>query len=432
MAKKVEPADVCHEIACGIDVHKSFLIAVICIETEHGHPIFMKKRFSLFTKGLRMLRDWLIENNCFYVCMESTGKYWIPVFNILEKDMEEVRIVNPKWVKQVRGEKDDEKDARMICNKYRHGETKKSYIPDVNIRDARMLTRLRTKLTQQLTSTVNRITNMLLASNYRLDMIFSSVKTKSAQGIINLLVSDKPWTEKDIMKCVHKRCKASEDEIRMAVDGIPFTTAQKEAMKVLLKDKARLEDEIAELSGDIARLLKQYQKELNLLTSIPGIGEKAAENIIAEVGVDMGFFVSPSKLTRWAGLAQDRNQSADRKYSNRIGQGGKYLKPLMVQCAWAVVRSKNRYYKMKFDNISGRRGQKRAIIAIARKLLVSVWAVLTYGKKWAPLDMNEKGCPRDMSIQKSKKKLKQTISEMLGLGMSVEEISVNFVKSISA
>ncbi len=130
----------------------------------------------------------------------------------------------------------------------------------------------------------------------------------------------------------------------------------------------------------------------------------------------MSIFANPARLARWAGLAQDRNESADRKYSNRIGQGGKYLKPIMVQCAWAAVKSKNPYYKAKFENIQSRRGTKRAIVAIARKMVVSIWAMLTYGSEWNPVDKKENGCPRELSIRKSISKLDHAVSELIGTG----------------
>lgn len=366
--------------------------------------------------------------------MESTGKYWHPVFNILEPAMAEVRIANPKWVKQVRGEKDGQKDATMICNKYRHGETKASYIPDRKIRDARSLTRLRTKLTQltqQRTTCSNRITNMLLSSNYRLDMVFSTIGTKSAQNVIRLLISGEPFTDKELFDCVSSRCRAAKEEIREAVNGIPFTDAQREQMKLLIRNYEELEDQLRELQRAIDKHLKDYEEIIRTLCTVPGISRKDAQSLLAEIGPDMDCFASPGRLTRWDGLAQDCNESADSKYSNRVGQGGKYLKPLTVQIAWAAVRSKIPYYRVKFNNIASRRGKKRAIVAVARKILVSIWAMLRYGADWKPLDMDEKsGCPRELVIRKSINKAIEGLLELTSLGALKEDQGEELIKSI--
>ena len=433
MPKDFKPIDTVHSVACGVDIHKNFLIAVICDESTLGEPIFKKKRFSLFKKDLLDFRDWLLEHKCLHVCMESTGKYWIPAWNILEPVIEEVRIVNPKWVKQVKGEKDDQKDATMICNKYRHGETKASYIPEKKIRDARLLTRSRTKITQQITALTNRINNQLFCNNYRLDMVFSSTKTKSARKIINLIISDTPYTDIDILNCVNKRCSATPEEILKAVDGQKFSEGELFMLRHLVEERDQLEEQEKKLDIEISKLLDEdYREQLQAIQTVPGISKRSSQNILAEIGADMGFFLTPSRLARWAGLAQDRNESADRKYSNRIGRGGKYLKPIMVECAWAAVRSKHPYYRSKFNNISSRRGHKRALIAIARKMLVSIWAILHYGTEWAPLDMNKNGCPRELDIRKSEQKLNVAISELLSLGQSKQEVVNNIIEMVQA
>ncbi len=417
------PIDITHQIACGIDVHKQFLIAVVCDETKPGEPVYYKQRFSLFTKDLRKLVDWLISLNCSHVCMESTGQYWVPVFRILENKMKEVRVVNPKWVKQVRGEKDDQKDAVMICNKYRHGETKSSFIPNKDIRGLRGLTRLETKMVNELTAICNRINIALVANNYRLDSVFSTIKTKSAQRILEIILNNDTWTDEQILECVDRRCKASRKDILAAVDGIPFDQLEKDKLQVLLAHKKVLEAEIKLLQSQIEEACKEYLEIITVLMTIPGVGKRAAQCILAEIGDDMSIFANPARLARWAGLAQDRNESADRKYSNRIGQGGKYLKPIMVQCAWAAVKSKNPYYKAKFENIQSRRGTKRAIVAIARKMVVSIWAMLTYGSEWNPVDKKENGCPRELSIRKSISKLDHAVSELIAQGKDEKEIT---------
>lgn len=432
MARQSIPIDIVHSIACGMDIHKEFLIAVICDATDPDRPVFIKKRFSTFSKSLRELSDWLVENHCFYVCMESTGNFWKPIFNVLEEKMVEVRICNPKWVKQVKGEKDDTNDAYWICNQYRLGLTRSSYIPAKDIRELRSLTRQKKKWREEITSETNRAINVLVDHNYRLDMVFSSMNVKSARKIISILVSKDSWTNEDILKCVHKRCKAAREDILEAVKGIKLSEAMKYKLQAIMNHVDYLQNQLAEMHLEIDKLAEPHQEEIKALMTMPGVGRDAAICIIAEIGTDMSEFKNPARLAKWAGLAPGSNESAGKKFSRSVTKAGKYLKPCLVQCAWAAVKAKVPYYLAKFNAISRRAGKKRAIVAIARKMLTSIWAMLTYGSDWAPRDMTDSGYPRETTAKSAKNKLQHAISDLACIGKSKEEITAVVTSIIEA
>ena len=217
---------------CGIDVHKQFIVAVICI-SESVEPIYLKKRFSTFHNDLIRFRDWLIQNDCQNVCMESTGKYYIPVYNVLESHISNIVVANPKWVCAVKGEKDDDKDAKWIADLFKFGIVRSSFIPQKDFRILRELTRYKYKLVNMRSSEKNRYQNALTSGNCKLDMVFTDVFGKSASNIIDLILSDNPYTDEDILSKVHKNCKASPDMILNSINGTDLTPVQKSRIELV-------------------------------------------------------------------------------------------------------------------------------------------------------------------------------------------------------
>ena len=212
--------------ACGVDVHKSFIVAVICDSTSIT-PKYLKKRFSTFNNSLIEFRNWLIQNDCQNVCMESTGKYYIPVYNALEGFISNVVVANPKWVKCIKGEKDDNKDAKWIADLFKLGIVRSSFIPDKDFRILRELTRYLYKLTCIRTSEKNRFTNALTVGNCKLDMVFSDIFGKSSQAIVDIILNNNSFSDEDIIHCINPRYKSSKDDILNSVHGIDLTYSQK-------------------------------------------------------------------------------------------------------------------------------------------------------------------------------------------------------------
>ena len=415
--------EVIYSKACGIDVHKTFVVAVICDSTG-DKPIYTKKRFSTFNNDLIHFRDWLIANNCQNVCMESTGKYYIPVYNALEGYISNVVVANPKWVAVIKGEKDDNKDAKWIADLFKMGIVRSSFIPSKDFRILRELTRYIYKLTCIRSSEKNRYTNALTVGNCKLDMAFSDIFGKSSQSIIDIILNNDSFSDEDIINCVSKKCKSSHEDILSSVSGFTFTTEQKLRIKIVEDHIDYLTNQINTLRDIVDELIKPYEDFITLLMTIPGIDRNSAITIISEIGIDMSQFKNHYRLTAWAGLAPGCNESAGKKKSVKISRAGVYLKPCLVEVAHCAVRDKtNTYYANKFNIISKRRGKKRAYIAIARKILVAIYHILSTGEVWNPTDLASNETSDKDRLKYTKNNFSQSLKQLLSLGLTTEDIN---------
>lgn len=412
---------------CGVDVHKSFIVAVICI-SESVKPRYLKKRFSTFHNSLVQFRSWLLDNDCQNVCMESTGKYYIPVYNVLEGFISNIVVANPKWVRAVKGEKDDDKDAKWIADLFKLGIVKGSFIPSKDIRILRELTRYKFKLTNIRSSEKNRYQNVLTVGNCKLDMVFTDVFGKSSSNIANLILSDKEYTEEDILSKVHKSCKASNEDIINAVSGIDLTPVQKARIHVIQKHMDQVNENINEINKLIDIMAKPFEDDINFLCQIPGVKRDSAIVILSEIGNDMERFQTARRITSWAGLTPMNNQSAGKKKSVKISRAGVYLKPCLVEVAHAAIKDKEHpYYANKFNKISKRRGKKRAYIAIARKILIAIYHMLLTGEVWNPRDLSDTETPVEQREKYLKNNLKSDIKQLLSIGLTVDDLN-NFIQ----
>ena len=376
--------EVIYSKACGVDVHKSFIVAVICDSTSIT-PKYLRKRFSTFNNDLIRFKDWLLDNDCSNVCMESTGKYYVPVYNALEGHISNVVVANPKWVKAIKGQKDDNKDAKWIADLFKMGLVRSSYIPSKDFRILREFTRYRYKLTNTKTSEKNRFTNALTVGNCKVDMVFSDIFGKSSQSIINIILNNDNFSDDDIINCVSKKCKSTHEDILSSVAGIQFTNEQKLRINIVKDHIDYLINQINNLNNIIDTLVAPYESYIDLLSTIPGFDRNSAIAVLSEISNDVSQFKSHYRLTSWAGLAPGCNESAGKKKSVRITRAGVYLKPALVQCAHAAVKSdKSPYYKKKYESLVKRRGKKRAIIAISRMILTAIYQMLSTGEQWNP------------------------------------------------
>lgn len=414
--------EVIYPKSCGVDVHKAFIIAVICDSTGPT-PKYLKKRFSTFNNSLIEFRNWLIENDCQNVCMESTGKYYIPVYNALEGHISNVVVANPKWVAVIKGEKDDNKDAKWIADLFKMGIVRSSFIPPTDIRVLRECTRYAYKLTCNRTSEKNRYTNALTVGNCKLDMVFSDIFGKSSEAIINIIMNQKDFTDSDIINCLKSNCKSSHEDILSSINGITFTNEQKLRINIIKDHIDYLTNQIKLLRDIIDTLVKPYEEYIELLMTIPGVDRNSAITIISEIGVDMSQFSSHYRLASWAGLAPGCNESAGKKKSVKISRAGVYLKPCLVEVAHCAVKDKtNTYYSNKFNKISKRRGKKRAYIAIARKILVAIYHMLSTGEVWNPKDLASNETTNKDRIKFTKNNFNQSLKQLLSLGLTSDEL----------
>lgn len=408
--------------ACGVDVHKSFIVAVICDSTGQTTK-YSKKRFSTFNNSLIQFREWLLENDCQNVCMESTGKYYIPVYSALEGFISNVVVANPKWVAVIKGEKDDNKDAKWIADLFKLGIVRSSFIPSKDFRILREFTRYIYKLTCNKTSEKNRYINALTVGNCKLDMVFSDIFGKSSQSIIDIIMNNDNFSDKDIIECLRKNCKSSHEDILSSVNGITFTNEQKLRINIIKEHIDYLTNQINSLRDIVDNLVAPYEDYIVLLMTIPGIDRYSAITILSEIGNDMSQFSNHYRLSAWAGLAPGCNESAGKKKSVKISRAGVYLKPCLVEVAHCAVKDKtNTYYANKFNKILKRRGKKRAYIAIARKILVSIYHMLSTGEAWNPRDLSSSETSDKDRIKFTKNNFNQSLKQLLSLGLTSNEL----------
>ena len=356
--------------------------------------------------------QWLLDNDCLDVCMESTGKYWVPVFNLLEDEINVV-IANPKWVQAVKGNTDDAKDSKWIGDLFRLGLVKCSYIPCKEVHILRKYTRYRYKLVSCRSSEKNRYQNALTVCNVALDSVVSDIFGKSSTSIIDCLLeqSGTSINHEEIASNLLRSLKSKEDAVIESIEGYQMTDAQKYRMRLVRAHMDYITAEINDVDKMIENMISSnpdFENAVQFLCTIPGVKRDSAITIISEIGTDMTQFSSPKRLCCWAGLTPGSNESAGKKKSVRITRAGVYLKPALVQCTHAAVKSdKSPYYKKKYESIVKRRGKKRAIIAIAIRILTAIYQMLSTGEQWNPSDLYKIDMPEALVEKQKTKAIKQ-------------------------
>lgn len=391
------------EKGCGIDIHKSVLVA-----TVNGKGIRIETRsYDAFTESIEQLRDWLKSLGITHIAMESTGVYWKPVFNILEKDFEIV-LVNARHLKNIPGNKTDKKDSRRIAKLLLAGLLKGSFIPPKPVREMRDLTRYKRRIIEQIASEKNRIHKFLEDANIKLSTVVSDLSGATATKIIDAMIEGEGNPE-ELAKLRHGKMKASEQELIAALTG-NLTEHHKFMLKVVkqsIKDKELL---IKELDKQINNKLKENEMVLDaeLLSTIPGVDKEAAAYILSEIGNDMDRFPDEQHLASWAGLSPGNNESAGKKKSSRTTHGDKWLKAMIIQCAWAATRTKGTYLRSKYDSLAGRRGKKRALVAVGHKIIIAAYFILKYKESYKELggDFLDK-INRDKQIKRHLRRLRE-------------------------
>lgn len=293
---------------CGLDVHKETVVATIDGEGLKRTTL----EFGTFTSSLTKLKDWLVENKITHVAMESTGVYWKPVYNILEPTGITVWIVNARHVKNVPGHKTDKKDSRWICKLLLAGLLKPSFIPPREQRELRDLTRYRKKLIQDVASNKNRIIRILEDCNVKLSSVLSDTSGITATKLINKLCDGKKVTPEDIDEVYHKKIRATKEEIWEACNG-NITDHHIYLMGAIRSNNRHIESSIEELNQKIRQILSPYENVMELLREIPGLSHKTADDLIAEIGLDMEVFPSEKHLASWVGVSPGNNESAGKK-----------------------------------------------------------------------------------------------------------------------
>ena len=372
------------ECCCGVDVHKSFIIAVIA--TLKGREVVFTKytRFSTFTCGLRDFKKWLGTHNCFEVCLESTGKYYVPVYRIISDKAFHVDVVHPKYVKAPRGKKNDKRDAKRIADMYlRDHIAEYSIIPPADILAIRDITRYRRKTVNMLAAEKNRMSNCLTVSCIKLDEVLSDIYGKTGQAIIGQII-DTGGCDFDPSPYIDKRVKATLEDFRMALEG-DVTPATHAKMTMIQQRLAFLGKQKTELELTMESLTKDFNRQLEILDSAPGVDSISAISILSEIGVNMKEFGSVKRFLSWVGVVPQNNESAGKKKSTRIGKGNTWLKPVIVQCANAAIKDKKHpEVREKYLSIKKRRGHGKALVAIAKRLMTSIYYMLLRNELYNP------------------------------------------------
>lgn len=306
-------------ICCGADIHKNFIVATIVTTNKNGISEYLQKSFSTINSDIIRFHDWLIEHGCKHVCMESTGKYWIPIFNYLESDIH-VCITHPKYVKAIKGKKTDKKDSKWIADLYKFDLVRSSFIPPKDFRQLREIARYRFKLVCMKSSEKNRIQNCMTVSNIGLASVVSDPFGKTATEIISYLLKHTAETidDKAVRKLIKKGTKASSDEIIDAIKGYRIETDQAKKLELARGHLNFLDGMISQTEIELYVRIKPYYAFVEYISTLPGLTELSSTIILAEIGVDMTVFEDDKHLCSWCGLTPANNESANKKKSVRI------------------------------------------------------------------------------------------------------------------
>jgi transposase len=382
--KYTKSVSIVHPVCCGLDVHKRIILACL-ISQDQDEPVIEIKEFSTFTNDIIKLKDWLLEHECPVVAMESTGIYWRPVHNILE-DSTQVVLVNARHYKNVPGRKTDVSDSQWLAELLRHGLLKGSFIPDKEIRQWRELVTMRNHFVATESDYRRRIQKVFETANVKIDSVVSDLFGVSGRNLIDLIltVPTEELTRENVQECLRGRLTTKGEELFLAIQGFVTDHHRFLLTKYLdVVDSSR--QSVMDIESRIREVMKPQQPLLDRLQEIPGIGEIAAAGIIARLGVNMDTFPTSAALCSWAGVCPGNNESAGKRHSGHSPVRKHPLKTLLVEVAWAAIKKKDSYFREKYYRLKARRGAKRAIIAIAHKILKVIYVIIKEGKHYQEL-----------------------------------------------
>ncbi|ASJ53979.1 IS110 family transposase [Brevibacillus formosus] len=398
--------DVLIERACGLDVHKKTITA--CIVTPEGKEI---KTFRTHTVFLIELIDWIKEHRCTHVAMESTGVFWKPIVNLLEAEDIEFLVVNAQHMKAVPGRKTDVKDSEWICDLLRHGLLKASYIPDRTQRELRELVRYRRSLIQERSREHNRVQKVLEGANIKLASVVSDIMGLSSRDMLDAMIEGENDPEK-LAGFARRSLKRKKEELELALRG-NMSAHQRLMLKTMLTHIDFLNEQIVDLDMEVAKRLDPFQEQLDRLDTIPGIARRTAEQILAEIGTDVGArFPSAAHLCSWVGLVPGHNESAGKRKPSKTRKGNKYLLAALTEAANSIRGSDN-YLGAQYRRIAARKGKHRAAIAVAHSMMTIAYYLLTRGEDYRDLGANY------FETRQQEMIVKQSVRRLENLGFTV-------------
>jgi transposase len=371
-----------YERCAGLDVHKRTVMACLITSAPNGQRHKTHQTFSTMTPDLMRLRDWLVEQHCQQVAMESTGVFWRPIFNILEDHLE-VILVNPQHIKAVPGRKTDTKDAEWIADLLQHGLLRPSFIPPAWQRIVRNLTRSRTSLSEERSRVIARLHKELEDANIKLASVASDLMGKSAQRMLQALIEGELAPEA-MADLAYSNMRAKREQLVLALTG-HLQAHHRFLLAEHLQHLSELQQSITRISNEIAERLHPYEHLLQRLETIPGVKRRLAEIIVAEIGVEMRQFPSAQHLASWAGMCPGNHESAGKRLSGKTRKGSQWLRTALVEAAHAASHCKDSYLSAHYHRLAFRRGKKRAAVALAHTLLVIAYHLLAQGTTYQEL-----------------------------------------------
>lgn len=363
----------------GLDVHKDTVTACVRVPDPGGERRQQVREFRTFTHDLRRLRAWLIDHAVTHVAMEATGVYWRPVWHVLEDLVGvELLLVNAYHVKNVPGRKTDVSDAAWLAQLLECGLLKGSFVPPPVIARLRDLTRYRKKLVEARASETQRIQKLLEDAGIKLDSVVSDVLGKSAREMLDALIAG-VRDPRMLAEMARTRMRPKIPELRLALEG-RFSEHHALMCEMHLAHVDHLTASIARLDDEIDEVMAPFGDHAHRLQTIPGVGKRTAEVIVAEIGVDMSRFPNAAHLASWAGMCPGNHESAGKRRSGRARKGNQALRTALCEAAWAAARTKDTYLSAQFRHLRrrfGKGGDNKAVFALGHTMLVIAWHLLS-------------------------------------------------------
>ena len=385
MTKKLDTTfiQVVHPVCCGLDVHKKKISACLITLDEHGQEQYDIQEFGTFTNDLLGMKEWLTNNACPIIAMESTGVYWRPIHNVLEGFME-VILVNARHIKNVPGRKTDIGDSKWLAGLLRHGLLRGSFIPPKEVRQWRELTRLRRTYTESLADYKRRIHKLFETANIKIDSVVSDLFGVTERNLISLLCDESELSLENIRANAKRGLKSKSKELLSSVQGF-FEDHHRFQLIGMMEVIASFEKKITEITARLDTLTAGHQDLLDRLDEIPGIDKKSAQSVVSEIGVTLDEFICMGALASWSGLCPGNNESAGKRKSGRTSVRKHPFKTILIEVAWAAIKKKGSYYRAKYFKLKSRRGPKKAIVAIAHRISKAIYNIIKHGDTFKDL-----------------------------------------------
>jgi transposase len=362
-----------HDKVAGLDVNKKVVVVAIIVKQKDGTWLEEKRNFGTMTADLLALSDWLMLQGVTIAAMESTGEYWKPVFNILENNFE-VIVVNAQHNSKVPGRKTDQSDAQWIAELLQYGLLNASFIPPTGQRELRELTRHRSSFVGERATLVNRVQKVLESANIKLASVATDVMGVSGRAMLEALIAGNA-TPEQMAELAKGRMREKRDQLAKALEG-RVKAHHRFVLTELLCQIDSIEETIAHFDQEIETYCRPFEEAVKLLDTIPGVGHEAAEIIVSEMGSDMSRFPTADHLASWAGVAPGNNESAGKRRSGRTTKGNRALRTVLNQAAHAAAKTKNTYLSALYHRLAGRRGAKKAIVAVAHSILITAYHLI--------------------------------------------------------